>query len=393
MFSPRNLPVLFAVVSMLVVAGCIGVGAPTTGPTATPTTTSDTGSTPTPGSQPTTTAGAPTTTTPVAPGTAFPPGIDGSGIVDFETLSGTHERLLLADGAIVSFRSQVVRPDGSIDQASELRYTIGPAGTLVLISGIEREDAETRTTVDIYLNETTQTLRRTTDEDVEYSVRSRTSESEALVWGNLPWHVAQHAADLRVVQEGSSWERGSDDEVILRAVLDRSPGVPGNDTTVLMRVSRAGVVTEYESRHELAGEGAGYVTTYRVEQVGAVQVTPPSWLDSVPASASLNVHVFAGMTESGVLELEHAGGSDAIPSGSLVSLAGHDREWGAVFPGPLGPGESTYVFLDSTDQLQVADVEPPAGEVAPFPSEFTIRVVTADGVTLYEESLGWMPNR
>lgn len=371
MFAPRSIPLLLAMVSMVIVAGCLSTGTPAGVHTTTTPSGDETGG---------------TTTTTGAPVTAFPPGIDASGIVDFEALADTHEDVLLEDGAVVTWRNEVLGPGDTVEQRSEVTYTIGPDGTLVGVTGIEREGAAVRAFQDIFINETTQTVRRTTDESVEYTVRPRTTEAESVVWGNLPWYVAQHADSLRVIDDDTS-----NGETVLQATLDRSPGVPGNDTTVEMRVTEAGVVSGFESRQQLAGGESSYVTTFRVEQVGGVEVIPPSWLEEVPASASLIVYIFAGMGESGALELEHTGGLDAIPAGTLVTIATEDRSWEAVLSWSVAPGESVFVSLDTDSRLQVSSVDPEPGDMDQLPAAFTVRVITTDEVVLFEESLGWMP--
>mgnify|MGYP006290230543 CR=1 FL=1 len=233
MFSPRSIPLLLAIASMVIVAGCIGTGTPSGVPTAT-TSDGETGGTPTTGVPiATPTSDETTTTTSPSPGTGLPPGIDATGIVDFEALAAAHERLLLEDGAVVTWRTVVLGPEGTVEQRSELAYTIGPDGTLVVVSGIERETADVRASMDIFVNETTQTVRRTTEDSVEYTVRPRTTEARSAVWGNLPWYVAQHVDALQVIDDGPS----NDGETVLRAGIDRSPGVPGDNTTVEMRVT------------------------------------------------------------------------------------------------------------------------------------------------------------
>lgn len=369
MSLPSRRSVLF-VVLVIVLAGCVG----DTSPTTTTTTTSST---------PTTTDVPPTS----SPGTGDrPPGIDETRIVDFDALCASHEESLLADGGALTFSSRLVRPDGTLDQASNLTYRFGPGASHISISGIERASPETRSTIDLYIDESNQTLRRESDGTIEYAVRPRAVESETIVWANLPWYIEQYTDVLRVNES-----RSDGGTVVLDASIDQFQDVPGNESVVLMVVSESGVVTRFEHRQAYPGDKATYVREFVVRQVGGVTVTPPAWIEDVPPSASLLVDLFSSITEDGALQLEHVGGGDPVPPGTLVQLEADGTVQEATVPTAIAPGESMYVYLDPAGVLRVAEVPPTSEMVQPLPGEFTARVVTADGVTLFEESLGWQP--
>lgn len=371
MYPAARLGALLVVVSV-VLAGCLGSGPAAPGPTSTTTPTA-----------PTTTTTSPTTAVPVS---GDFPGIDGGRIADFDSLRAAHERTLLADGAVLTFSSTVGRSDGAMDRTTEHTYRFGPGADQLLVHATEMDGRSLWASTDLYANETVQTMRSERGGETSFTIRPRTMAPSDVVWGLLPWYVAQNAEAVRVNET-----RSSPDRMVLDATLDRNPTVEGNETLVTLVVSESGIVEEFEFRQALSGEQGIYITRFVVREVGDVTVTEPPWVASVPDSASLLVDLFASITPNGALQLEHIGGGDAVPSGTLVTLQSSDSVVEAAIPDAVAPGESMYVYLDDAGELAVTLSPPDSGSVTPLPSEFTVRVVTTDGVTLFSESLGSQP--
>jgi hypothetical protein len=209
---------------------------------------------------------------------------------------------------------------------------------------------------------------------------------EALVWPGPVLRFLQNEAGVFAVE--SVEEREGRRVVTLAASFDQVGRDGDDDTTATMVVDERGVLRSLTATTNYGG-GDSWRVTYTVERVGGVDPAPPDWLDEVPRNASLNVELFTGMGPAGVVTLENVGG-DAVPTDTYVTVLGNGTLREARLADPLAPGETLYVFVaPETGELRLSTSEPDEGAYEPVPREFTVRVVTGDGVVLHEESLGW----
>jgi len=382
------------VVSLVVLAGCSSfLGGPATS-SPTPTVTPAGTATPTPTVQPspTITQTATPELTPTATPTATPdedlaPGVTAEGIVNPVALLSAHQGTLLADGFVVNVTYENVAND-TVQWRTTQHTVAGPGGERARQRSTAGEPGVPVTAQEIWHNTTHTTVRTTNDNTSDYTVRDRLTPPESLVWPGPVLRLVQDDADAFEVTAVE--QRDGTRFVTLSATVDRVGGDGTADTTATLVVDERGTVHSLEATTNYGG-GDDWRVTYTVEQVGGVAPEPPAWLADVPSSASLVVHLFTDMGPEGVVQLDHTGG-DAVPADTFVTVLGNGTLYEAQLDEPLQPGETLYVYVaPDTGELRLTTTEPAAGEYDPVPAEFTVRVVTPDGVVLHEESLGWEP--
>lgn len=320
------------------------------------------------------------TPTPTLTDDVLAPGITEDGIVNPIALGSAHRRTLLADGFVSNTTYESVA-DGAVQFRTSSHVVAGPGGELVLQRSTASDlDAYLRTH-DAWHNTTHTTTRAVEGGDPEYAVRERITPSEAIVWPGPVLRGVQDYADEYEVTTVE--ERDGMQFTTLSAAID------GGGTSTIV-VDERGAVRTFESTTTYGGTDVWQVR-YAVERIGDVRPQAPAWLADVPAGASLDVHLFVGAVDGldGVIALEHAGG-DVVPVGTFVSLRQDETISEAQLADPLRPGETLFVSLTAdAGDLRVSTTQPSPDDVQPVGSEFTIRVFTPDGVTLFEERLGW----
>jgi len=379
----RVLPVLVVVLALL--AGCSGLlpGPSADTPTATPASTA-TQTTTAPPVTPTATATDRSTATP-ALGGDLAPGITDEGVVNPVALQSAHRSALLADGFTLAVTYENVA-NGSVQWRTAQRIVAGPGGELALQRATAGDPPASVTNQTVWHNVTHTTMRSLEGDETRFTVRSRVATPEALVWPGPVLRLLQDEAGAFEVS--SVEEREGLRVVTLAASLDQVGRDGDDDTTATMVVDERGVLRSLTATTDYGGSDAWRVT-YTVERVGGVDPEPPDWLEEVPRNASLNVELFTGMGPEGVLTLENVGG-DTVPADTHVTVRGNGTLREARLADPLAPGETLYVFVaPETGALRLSTSEPAEGVYEPVPREFTVRVVTGDGVVLHEESLGW----
>jgi len=385
----NRVPVL-VVVSLVLLTGCSSLfeGPSTDSPTPTVTPPDTDTSTQTVSSPTTTSTATPertsTATPTVTPDETLAPGITAAGIVNPVALQSAHQQTMLADGFVVNVTYENVA-NGTVQWRTTQHTVAGPGGERALQRTTAGEPDAPVTAQDIWHNTTHTTARTAGDDGPAYTVRDRLTPPESLVWPGPVFRLIQDDADAFEV--ASVDERDGIRFVTLTATVD-GDGTPA--TTATLVVDERGTVHSLEATTDYGG-GDDWRVTYTVGQVGGVGPDSPAWLADVPPSASLSVHLFTDMGPEGVIQLDHTGG-DAVPAGTFVTVLGNGTLYEAQLDEPLQPGETLYVFIaPDSDALGLSVTEPEAGEYDPVPSEFTVRVVTSDGVVLHEESLGWGP--
>jgi hypothetical protein len=320
------------------------------------------------------------TPTPTPTDGVLAPGITEAGIVNPIALQSAHRQTLLADGFVSNTTYESVA-DGAVQFRTSSHVVAGPGGELALERATATDlDAYLRTH-DAWHNVTHTTTRIVEDGDTEYAVRGRVTPPEAIVW---PGPV------LRTVQDDAREYEVTSVEVRDGTRFTTLSAAIGDDGTSTIVVDERGAVRTVESTTTYGGTDVWHVT-YTVERIGDVRPEAPGWLAEVPTGASLEVHLFVDMIDDldGVIVLEHTGG-DVVPGGTFVSLRQDETVSETQLADPLPPGETLFVYLTAdAGDLRVGTTQPSAEDVHPVGSEFTIRVFTPEGITLFEESLGW----
>ncbi|MFT4892128.1 MAG: hypothetical protein ACI9YT_003069 [Halobacteriales archaeon] len=309
------------------------------------------------------------------------PGLTEAGIVNPIALQSAHRQTLLADGFASNTTYESVG-DGTVQFRTSSHLVVGPGGELALERSTASDlDAYLRTH-DVWHNVSHTTTRTVEDGDAEYAVRGRVTPPEAIVWPGPVLRVVQDNA--RKYEVTTVEDRDGTRFTTLSAAI-------GDDGTSTIVVDDRGAVLTVESTTTYGGSDVWHVT-YTVERIGDVRPQAPAWLAEVPTGANLDVHLFVDMVEGldGVIALEHIGG-DVVPAGTFVALLQDETTSEAQLGDPLRPDETRFVYLGAdAGDLRVSTIRPGTEHVRPIRGEFTIRVVTPEGVTLFEERLGWV---
>lgn len=310
----------------------------------------------------------------------YPPGVTADGIENASALLQAHAASVTETGYEYKYRENASQTGDGDDFVSVERGAVAAGGT-AFERIIEIEQAKSRYTAALWVNESVMLSRTTNGDGTQYNKRYRNDERDssrpveqlfrlrrALEHGAFDIADTTTDGDATYVTLTATEYVGDESRNVTafdaRLVVDRTGRIHELDID-LSYVDRNGAVMRERHRYELTTQA---VTT----------VQQPSWANEALSAVDTSIRV--DTEDNRLITVTHRGG-DTLSAGSAVTVE-HDGETHVLeLESALKTGSVVYVYFPTNADAPVLVRERPSEDVnaEEFDGEYAVSVTDADG--------------
>jgi len=304
------------------------------------------------------------------------PGVTNGTLSNASALVEANRNAVTTDGAIL----QVNQSSGQMD--IDARLVVGVNFSMYSLSGSGTVSGNQSMTIDQWSNETTQFVRTSSDEGMNYRVLNGHDERLTIL-SSVEEFLS--AGNFEVANETTG-----DGMVVLTADSASEASTSMADPERFdgrFVVSESGQIQNLSVTLTRAGERVSY--SYELRQAGVESVPKPNWIDDIPPGATVQAQLSVDVENDSYLTLEHSEG-DVVPSATTVRVESNGTTDTVSLDSSLSAGDTRYLYFDASSQeLRVTADRPGQSIVSPVTSPVSVRIVTEGGAVLYSGSMAW----
>lgn len=307
-----------------------------------------------------------------------------------EAVPGVANGTLSNASALVEANLNAVTTNGAVLQVNQsaeqmdidARLAIGANVSTYRLRGTGSASGGDATSIDQWGNETTQLVRTTSNGETNYRVLDEPDDRLTLLRATEEF---LSAGEFTVTNETTS-----DGSVVLTTTnetVSNSSGPAARSLDGRLVVTESGQMQNLSVTITRDGQMVTY--SYDVIQAGLESVSKPDWVADIPPGATVQARLSVDVAEGSYLTLQHDSG-DVVPSGTAVILESNGTTGTATLKRSLSAGETRYVYFDGESDAPLVTADRPAvSDVSAVSSPLSVRIATDGGAVLHSASMAW----